>query len=185
MNTFIMYLFSMFFFDFLGYIFYFLREERTFLFNLMSFFEFNLILYFYYQLVKKKRFKKNVKTCIWIFNIGYLLTSLYYGINIFNNLYNSLVLLLGSFLVLIVSILYLREFLLSDNVINYKKDITFWITVGIMIYYSGTIPLTATINYFISEKVVYVLYKIQNLLTIGLHSCFIIGFLWSLKKNKL
>ncbi len=156
------------------------------LYNINILFEFNFVFLFFLKVVKRKQFKRIIKIVILIFNLTFILTLFYYGISLFVRTYNTISVLIGSTLVGITSILYLREFLISDKIINYKKDNTFWITTGLLVYYLGAMPLLAIINYLteIPPSDVAKLFYIMNALTIFMHSCFIIGLIWNLKEVK-
>lgn len=172
--------------DFIAYTLQKKGIDTLFLYNIIMLFEFNFLFIFFLKIVKRKPFKKIIKIVILIFNISYIVTLFYYGIHLLFKTFNTISVLIGSALIGIVSILYLREFLLSDKITNYKKDNTFWITTGILVYYIGAMPLIAIINYLTeippsgAEKLFY----IMNALTIFMHCCFIIGVIWSLKKVK-
>ena len=71
---------------------------------------------------------------------------------------------------------------MSDKILNYQKDITFWITVGFLLYYLGTLPLTAVSEFVYTENNIDV-FAIQIVLTIIMHSCFIYGIIKCWKKN--
>jgi len=154
------------------------------LYNCIILFEFNLLFLFFLKLVTRKSSLKVIKTCFVIFNLMYFLSIFYYGISNIYSIYNTMAALLGAALIGSICIIYLREFLLSNKVINYKKDATFWVTIGLLIYYIGGMPFTAIINHMKDIPEVIDLFLIMNGLTIFMHLCFIIGFIWSWKEAK-
>lgn len=172
--------------DFIALLLHWNELNTMFLYNLIIIFEFNFVFLFFLKIARRKPFKKTIKIVILIFNLVYIITLFYYGISLLFKTYNTISVLIGSTLIGIVSILYLREFLLSDKITNYKKDNTFWITTGLLIYYLGAMPLIAIINFLteIPPSDVEKLFYIMNALTIFMHSCFIIGVIWSLKEVK-
>ncbi|MCT4699314.1 hypothetical protein [Tenacibaculum haliotis] len=153
----------------------------NFIYNVLVFFEYNLIFLFYKDISKEKLTQVYIKCALIIFNIVYCVLGFYYGQEVMSK-YIVSILVIGAILVSINFVLYLREFLLSDKILNYQKDITFWITVGFLLYYLGTLPLTAVSEFVYTENNIDV-FAIQIVLTIIMHSCFIYGIITCWKKN--
>lgn len=143
------------------------------IYNIYTFFEFNLIALIYYQLTNDKISHKSIKFLILCFNIIYFFGFIYVSIQ-------KYCVVLGSFIVSIFLMLYLKELLNSDKIISFKKNFSFWITVGFLLYYLTSIPFQTV--YLIGLKSRELFY-IQILITIVTHSCFIYGLLWG-KKEK-
>lgn len=155
-------------------------EFTNFIYNVLVFFEYNLIFLFYKEVSNEKQTKLYLKIALTLFNLGYFISVFYYGKEVMVK-YMNYILVHGSFLVSVVFVLYLREFLLSDKILNYQKDITFWITVGFLLYYLGTIPLTAAYEFvYINNNIN--AFNIQVMLTIIMHVCFIFGIIKCWKK---
>ncbi|MCH3883451.1 hypothetical protein [Tenacibaculum aquimarinum] len=56
-----------------------------------------------------------------------------------NNLYAYLV-ILESTIISLYSFLYLREILMTNKILNYKKLLPFWVSAGFLIFYLPSIP---------------------------------------------
>ena len=147
-------------------------------------FEFNLLFFFYYGISKNEITKKSVKTFIIVFNLLLIISSFFYGSIYFYTVYNTITPVFGGVMVSIILMLYLREILLSEEIINYRRNIFFWITTGLLFYYLGTLPLAAIFDFMKKGSGFTELYNIQFLLIIIMHSCFLIGLLWGWKKVK-
>ncbi|WP_417785941.1 hypothetical protein [Tenacibaculum sp.] len=180
---FVAFLFCMFFFDVLGLTLARYQYNNA-LYNLLSLVEFNLLFLFYFGISENKVTKKVIIVSIISYGLVYVMSSVYYGVNIFSKKYNTVAPVFGATFIGVVLILYLREFLLTEKILSYKEDVFFWITTGLLLYYIGTIPLTAMLGFMERSIAFDFLYKIQHVLTIIMHSCFLIGMLWSLKKGK-
>ena len=76
--------------------------------------------------------------------------------------------------------LYLKEFLYSDKILNYSRSLYFWITLGSLVYYLGSVPFQAMTNYLKNRDLIY----LQISLAVFAQVCVIIGFLWSKKETK-
>lgn len=103
------------------------------LFNVYTFFEFNLFCLIYYHLIKEKTRLIVLKTLMIGFNIVYLF-SFYFDFYIqytipLEGVFNSIIVLL-----------FFIELLNSDEILNYKKLLSFWISVGFLIFYLTSVP---------------------------------------------
>lgn len=145
------------------------NENNYEFYNIYTFFEFNFIALIYYQLFEKKP-SINILKFLWIaFNIVYF-SSFYflhlkkYTVNI-EGIVNSLFV-----------ILYFIELLNSEKVINYKKLLPFWISVGFLLFYLTSFPffLLSYIGVLIDAKQEFV---ILHSLIIVFHLCFIYGLI--------
>lgn len=146
------------------------------LYTLYTFFEFNLLFLMYLTLTKVKTNQKLIKFFILITNTVFAFEIFKQGINN----WPSITTVVGSVLISVILILYLKEFLYSDKILNYSRSLYFWVTLGSLVYYLGSIPFQAIINYLENRD----LYFLQISLAIFAQSCVIIGFLWSKKEIK-
>jgi hypothetical protein len=142
--------------------------------NVFTFFEFNLIVLIYYHLIKNKNTLKLIKIIAIIFNIIYFISFFLL------ELQNYTVILEGIFNSFFI-ILFFKELLNSDSVLNYKKLLPFWISVGMLLFYLTSIPFfTVLYVRVLSNRI---MFPILFSLIILLHSCFIFGLV-SCKKMK-
>jgi hypothetical protein len=188
LKYFLGYLIAMFTFEMIAsYVKYNLALYNLWVYNTLTFVEFNLLFLFTKQILISAKTKKTVSRISIFFNIIYLLTTFYYLYQgIYLETYNSIASISGSLLIAIVLFLFYRDFLSSNEILNYKKSLTFWIAFGLLFYYLGTIPITSIINNMkgTSITVIDYLYNIQFVLLIFMYSCFILGALWSQKRVK-
>ncbi len=148
----------------------FFEKDNQGIYNIYTFFEFNLVSIIYYTLNKEKLSRLILRYLIGIFNCLYFLS--FYFLFLQNYTVTIEALIVSVFM-----ILYLKELLNSEKIIEYNREVSFWITVGMLFYYLCTIPFLALV-YFIGLKGVF-LFKIINIITIITHLCFIFGLLWS------
>ena len=148
----------------------------TWLYVIFCFFEFNLLFLMYLSITKVEFTKKLTKLFMFITNIVF-----FFEIYI-NGVYHwpSITTVVGSISISIILILYLKEFLYSDKILNYSKSIYFWITLGSLVYYLGSIPYQAIVSYLKNRD----LHFLQISLAVFAQLCVIIGFLWSKKETK-
>ena len=166
---FIMYISVLFFVELLVSCFF--KKNNSFIYNIYTFFEFNLIALIFLSLTKEKFSHTIIKYLLIVFNFIYILSFIIQALEKYT------VTLLAVF-VSVFSVVYLRELLNSKRIINYKSDLSFWITVGVLLYYLPTIPqfyLVYIKNLGNSS------FYILHYFTIITHLCFIYGLIWSRK----
>jgi len=164
-----------------------LELETLLIYNILTFFEFNCLLFFIREILSFKKTKKVVTVIVLVFNVIYLLSTLYLCFQGNYMLkYNEIASISGSFSITIAIFLFFKDFINSDRILNFKKSLSFWIAVGLLIYYLGTIPITSIMNSMqsITKSEVHLLFNIQYVLVTIMYSIFIFGALWSQKKEQ-
>lgn len=160
---FIIYLINLVLFGIIAITFF---KETIFLFNIYTFFEFNFFALIYYNLIQEKKSLKILSALFLLFNLIYFLSFIYLELSKYTvsleGLFNS-----------IFIILYFKELLTSKKVLNYKKLLPFWISVGFLIFYITSIPFFTLLHskYFDTRIMFPILYS----LIIVFHLCFIYG----------
>lgn len=173
---------SSFFYYFIAFIFFAITVELLgiiylnkkwnsyWIYNIYTFFEFLCIIGIYYHLNKEHKSKKII---IWLSIIFYCIYFLSFYLTV---LQNYTVIMLPFFTVPFM-FLYLKELLNSDSIINYKKELPFWLTVGFLIYYLGSVPFF-TLQYIVGLKD-RILFTLLSVVVIIMHLIFIVGLIWS------
>jgi hypothetical protein len=85
----------------------------------------------------------------------------------------------GSIIMLILGIIYFLQLLKSEKLLTYKKQIFFWVNLGLMLFYVGTFPFYATMSVLYNEapNLYAFLYWMSKILDYVMYIFFIIGFL--------
>ncbi|SNR14311.1 membrane protein of unknown function [Tenacibaculum jejuense] len=138
-----------------------------------SFILFNSIYFFYSKIINNENSMKLIRILTLVFSLSWFLYLFVDGS--FNYL-----LILGSFNTSIYAFLYLKELLMSDRIINYKKVLPFWISVSFLIFYTSSIP------FFLIQKQMSnrSFYFILKSLGIIMYSGIIFGLLCSNKEER-
>lgn len=144
---------------------------RGYLYHIYSFFEYNLIALMYLEVVKKNSNVKILKKIILTLNAFYLLSWLYLPLQLY-------VTPLGALVVGVFLGLYLKELLQSDKILNYKKELPFWVTVGFMIFYLPSIPFFTMVKYMHDRGLFFIL----SILVVLMNLFIIYGLICSKKK---
>lgn len=91
---------------------------------------------------------------------------------------------MGNVLLVILLINYLLRFINSDEILNYKSNMMFWVAVGIAIFYLGTLPFFALRNtlYYQFRDVFTVYNYVQLILGCLMYLVFALSFVWGKPK---
>jgi len=148
--------------------------------NVYNVITFSFFLILYRSYLKNPKRKKTVL----IFIILYLTTFVINGFfeNYLEN-HQRIPYIIGALFLVITISFYFIEILNSEKVLNAKRNILVWISVGLLIYYVGNIPFRILRNYYVELTDASALFLVNITLTIIKNVCFIIGFIWSEKKQ--
>lgn len=192
---FVLFLIAVFTFDFTCSVIYEIKQyyeleelSNNSVYTVLTFLEFNLLFLFYRQISEDETTKKVTKYVSILFNVGYFVSVGYfiYNSNFWMG-YNYHASILGSILVAIILMMFLRELLISDKILNYKRNVNFWITFGALFYYLATLPglllsdpslFELSKEYEVAREAYFI---VQSYVGTFMHSCFIFGFFMSRK----
>jgi len=119
------------FFDILDRIYFGINNLK--LFDIYTFFEFNSFALIYYHLLKDKTRINILKGLVLVFNLIYFL--LYYL-----NFYTFYTVPIEGVVNSIIVFLFFIELLNSESILNYKKMLSFWLSVAFLVFYLTTVP---------------------------------------------
>ena len=96
--------------------------------------------------------------------------------------FHTLTYIIGCSLIVVLSIYYFYELFQAPRAINLTREPAFWIVIGLLFFYSSTLPVLGIVNYY---PEVYVSGEpILMILNILLYSLFIIAFLCRIRYRK-
>ncbi|OAB78594.1 hypothetical protein [Cochleicola gelatinilyticus] len=151
------------------------------IYNVFNVIYFLFFYYVFYNVIRKIRYRNWIVIGICLF----LLSSI---INLFyeNFLFESQLLsyAIGAVVLLFCIILYFIEVLTTSRILLVNQEIVFWISIGLLLFYVGYLPIKFTRNVyaFESANTYSTLRMVHLILVILMNTCFIIGFLWTKKK---
>jgi len=150
------------------------------LYNIYSFIYFLYLYYVFWDFVESKVYKRWIVYCICIFLLASLINAFTANF-IFED--QLIAYIIGACLVIFCIILYYIEILSDSRVLHIKEDLLFWVSIGLLLFYVGYIPIMISREFFSNNSDLFVtLFNVQRILIIIMNSCFIIGFLWTKKK---
>lgn len=132
--------------------------------------EFLLISLIYFKLLKNKR----LKMLFIILTVSFLF--FWIAVDYNKKLYQYLVICEGAIISTYV-FLYLRELLMSNKILNYKKLLPFWVSVGFLVFYLPSIPFFALLKHMKDRELFYII----GILIILMNLVIITGLIWSRK----
>lgn len=134
-------------------------------------------LYFLYFHVLAKEFRTTVLALAALFIIAFI-TEYVLLLNV-KWMWRSLTYITGSLTILILSVIFLLQTIRSEAVLSYRRQPFFWVNLGVILFYVGTFPYYATINYLykINEPLFWCLAWIFVVLNYIMYTLFIVGFL--------
>jgi hypothetical protein len=124
-------------------------RNNLFLFHFFTPVEYILLATLYYQSLKGRRIKKLVLLSIPLFIAYSVFSSV--AIQKFSS-NNSSTIIIESILMILWSLLFLREVLLYQEVMNLTQFAMFWITVGILFYFTGNLVIEGMLDYMIRHS---------------------------------
>ncbi|UMB53019.1 hypothetical protein MKD41_11820 [Lutibacter sp. A64] len=160
-----------------GFIFGVMLKINTFpLFNTWNLINHFFYLFFFLHLLKN-RFKKNlIKFIIGSYALFTIIVIAFYYDFINKFLYLNIV--IGSILIVIAVLIYFSGLLQSDEILSIKKSMFFWISLGVLLFNIGFIPVYIIAEFISFGGIYNIVALFLNLLMVG---CFVIGFILSEK----
>jgi len=162
--------------DFFGSVIvaYCFKTNSAFIYNIYKITAFSFLLYWYYTIINNKN---NIVYLIFVYLFSLAFSIAYEP---FFGSVQKTNFVVGALLLVICSLIYFSEMLKSNKVFNLKIRLSFWITMGTLLFYIGIIPLILMNNYL---KIQYLSFNIiLAILNSILYSSYIIGFVWMKKK---
>jgi len=159
------------------------KQNNTFLYNLFSTSEFCFYFFFFHS-VLKAHLKKNLIFCIIILYMVLALINIF----LFQGKYNfhTYTYIIGCMICIIMSISYFYFLFKHPKTNNLRSDPVFWVSTGLLVYYSCTLPIYGILNFLSNLSVPF--YKgfifIIEFMNIALYLLFTIGFLCRISIKK-
>lgn len=159
------------------------NQNNTFIYNLFSVFEFCFYFFFFHSVLKAFLKKSRIYYII-ILYIVLALTNIFFIQGKYN--FHTYTYILGCMICITLSIMHFYFLFKYSKINNLTKESVFWISTGLLLYYSCTLPIYGIINFLTNLSVPF--YKgfafIIDFMNIVLYLLFTIGFLCRLSIKK-
>lgn len=159
-------------------------EKNTWLYNCYSLLSASFYTYYFGSFIRSKISKKVLKFLLVVFLVSSILNLIFS--DVFFKEDSKFVNLGGTFLIFFAVILFYFELLKSDRLLNLKRFLPLYVSIGVMIFYLCVTPLSIFSDYFNSDNILFVKLQVHLILfsNIFMYSFFILGFyICSIKKK--
>ncbi len=150
--------------------------------NIYNFLFVILFYYIYLRTLENNSFKKIIKSAFLIVSIIFIWEC--FTLKIFGDSFVKTY-VIGACLLVVCIVLYFIAMLQSSLILEIKRDLLFWISIGLFLFYIGYLPIKVIRSLYFENtdlNFIYLLLIIQSFLIIIMYLCFLIGFLWMKKK---
>jgi hypothetical protein len=168
--------------------FYFLKDsvlrDNKWLYNCYSLVSASFYTYYFGTFIKSKNWKLILKFLLIAFIVSSVLNLVFS--DVFFKEDSKYVNLGGTFLIFFAVTLFYFELLKSDRLLNLKRFLPLYVSIGIMIFYLCVTPLSIFSEYFNSENSLFVKLQVHLILfsNIFMYSFFILGFYICSRKKR-
>lgn len=160
-------------------------KQNYWLYNIYFIVSYVVYISYFQMKVRSIKFKKILNSISIFFFISSLLNL--YMSDVYFNAVASYTFIVGTIFVLISVAFYYFEILQSDLILTFHKSISFYISIGALVFHLAVTPLLIYSKYFKMSKSPefvelhrIILYSVN----IFLYTCYIIGFIVCSRKNK-
>ncbi|RLK07116.1 hypothetical protein C8N27_0689 [Tenacibaculum discolor] len=157
----------------IGYYYLYIGKSSFYCHYIYVIINFNLIAFLYFMLIRDTILLNVMKGLLILFNICWVFV-------MYNSSWLMYVFIFGAINTAISIFFYLRELLLSDRILNYKKLLPFWVSVGFLVFYLPSIPFFSMLNYMKTRGLFFIL----NILIILMNLIIVYGLICSKKEVK-
>lgn len=151
--------------------------------NLAYFNYFGIPAEFFFFFLLFRNFFKETKIswlpllCMGVYTISWLIGALFakWEVLFFSSSYT-----VGNLLLLILILSYFFQLVTSNSILNFKNNMLFWVSLGLLLYYLGTFPYYGLRNTFVKDfHDVFITYTyIEYFLNSLMYLMFTISFIW-------
>lgn len=153
------------------------------LYNVFGTIEIVFYLWMFSRIIHETTIKKVLKSFIWAYPLAVIINKTFIQKG---EQYHTLTAGLGSLLIVLAAIYYFYELFQSEKSVDLVREPSFWISSGLLFFYSCSFPLFSLVSHFYSpsNKIINYLASLSSLLNILLYSSFIIAFLCRIRIRK-
>ncbi len=160
------------------------REFNSLFYHFVVLFEFSFYFWLFFKLQALWKQKKIILFLFGLYFVSWIfeLISLYTkDIRFYSDSYTF-----GNLLLLVCIISYFLRILATEQILGYKQDMLFWVSLGLLIYFLGSFPFYGLHDLLWSKYTSIFLYyrRFVTFLDILMYAMFSIGFIWGKTSTK-
>lgn len=158
-----------------------IRFQNNFLYNAICSVQYVYFFLLYYKTIKTKRYRKWVLAFLITFIVAIAVNFIWFQKLTVTVAFYSNTFTLGAIFLIITIGLFFAEILNTEKVLYFKRYLIFWISIGLVVFYTGILPFVIYLKLLpdiLSTDSLTIMFFILNLFMYG---CFIVGFILSRK----
>jgi hypothetical protein len=135
----------------------------------------------YYKSMKTQSYRKVVLGFLIVFVLSVIVNFLWLQPLNLTSAFSSYTFTIGAILLIVTIGLFLVEILNTEMVLYFKRYLMFWISMGLLVFYTGIIPFVLSLNLMpelLSTDSLAIIFFSLNLV---MYACFTVGFILSHK----
>lgn len=155
--------------------------QNNFIYNVATSIQYGYFFLLYYKSLNTQKYKKWVLYFLLTFIVSVVINFIWGQKLMITGPFHSYTFTLGAILLIISIALFFAEILNSEKVLYFKRYLMFWISVGLVLFYSGIIPFVLSLNFLpalLSSDSLSIIFFTLNFM---MYTCFTIGFIVSRK----
>lgn len=158
--------------------------DNHWLYNIYSYLAIGIIGVFYSGIISSRLSKIVIRTILILYSLFVLIYFLTTDAFFFKELPYDM--LISTVIICIYVILYFIELMKSDSLLDFYKLPSFYISIGLMLWYICVMPLIIYDEYFLAINTDFLIFRYLLLLFLNIFTylCFTFGFWYSLYKKK-
>lgn len=149
-----------------------------FIVNIYIIIQFLFYFFWYRYLIYTTRYRKWILIIAFLFIMFNILNTIFLQDFIYERQTYSYI--IGTIFVIISICLYFVEVFKDDFILHFQRSVYFWFSLGILLFFIPFLPFMIASEFFNYGGDLYSL--VIFILNVVMHSCFVIGVLWSKKK---
>lgn len=172
-------------FDAFSFLRFTILEQNSWVYNISIIIKFVFYIYYFRFFIGRNVLKQILNYCV-VFFILTSITNLLVS-EVFFKMISSYTYILGALFLMVSVMFYFIEVLRSDEILNFKKTLPFYIAIGALVFHLSATPLFIYSKYYSNSKspgFVEIYQIILMVANIFMYTCYSIGFIVCSRKNK-
>lgn len=155
--------------------------QNNFIYNVITSLQYVFYFLLYYKTLTNMVYKKWIMRFLIGFVISVIINFLWAQKLTVTAVFHSYTFTIGAIFLIVTIGLFLIEILNTEKVLYFTRYLMFWISIGLLVFYTGIIPFIISLNLLpamLSTDSLTIIFITLNLL---MYSCFSLGFILSNK----
>jgi hypothetical protein len=155
--------------------------KNNFIYNVVTSIQYIYYLALYYKAMKTQAYQKWVLGFLVVFVVSVIINFIWIQPLTLTTPFYSYTFAIGAILLIITIGLFLVEILNTEKILFFKRYLMFWISVGLLVFYTGILPYILSLNFtpnLLRSDSLQIIFFTLNLV---MYACFTVGFVISHK----